>query len=189
MLTVEQRNLYVNKVSDKLTNNESVTNILKNNKLETTAIKELCNSLDEIIYTWSLEFLTKKMIHEPENDENLREIYTNKFFQIYSNLLPDMCVKNDYLLKALLLKKINIYNICTMTPNELFPKAWVDIFDKKKEIDKIKYSIKEEVTTDEYTCRRCKHNKCTYYQEQTRSGDESITTFITCINCQNNWRV
>ena len=30
--------------------------------------------------------------------------------------------------------------------------------------------------------------KCTYYQLQTRSADEPMTTFITCLNCNNKWK-
>ena len=32
------------------------------------------------------------------------------------------------------------------------------------------------------------YSKCTYYQLQTRSADEPMTTFVTCINCGNRWK-
>ena len=41
----------------------------------------------------------------------------------------------------------------------------------------------EQVTTDEFKCGKCGKRKCTYYQKQTRSSDEPMTTFITCVNC------
>ncbi|KAJ1913911.1 transcription elongation factor TFIIS [Tieghemiomyces parasiticus] len=42
--------------------------------------------------------------------------------------------------------------------------------------------------TDMFRCGRCKSRKCTYYQMQTRSADEPMTTFVTCTNCENRWK-
>ena len=50
------------------------------------------------------------------------------------------------------------------------------------------YEEKEEAMTDQFKCGRCKSRKCTYYELQTRSADEGMTTFITCINCGNRWK-
>ena len=35
-------------------------------------------------------------------------------------------------------------------------------------------------TTDQFKCSKCHQRKCTYYQMQTRSADEPMTTFVTC---------
>ncbi|OZJ06082.1 hypothetical protein BZG36_01117 [Bifiguratus adelaidae] len=42
--------------------------------------------------------------------------------------------------------------------------------------------------TDMFRCGKCKSRKCTYYQMQTRSADEPMTTFVTCTNCENRWK-
>ncbi|PWN28237.1 transcription elongation factor [Jaminaea rosea] len=42
--------------------------------------------------------------------------------------------------------------------------------------------------TDAFQCGRCKQRKCRYYQKQTRSADEPMTTFVTCTNCNNRWK-
>lgn len=42
--------------------------------------------------------------------------------------------------------------------------------------------------TDAFKCGRCQQRKCTYYQMQTRSADEPMTTFVTCTNCGNRWK-
>ncbi|XP_062212818.1 transcription elongation factor TFIIS-like [Phragmites australis] len=43
-------------------------------------------------------------------------------------------------------------------------------------------------TTDQFKCGRCGQRKTTYYQLQTRSADEPMTTFVTCVNCNNRWK-
>ncbi|KAI9301439.1 transcription elongation factor S-II [Cunninghamella echinulata] len=42
--------------------------------------------------------------------------------------------------------------------------------------------------TDMFICGKCKQRRCTYFQMQTRSADEPMTTFVTCINCGNRWK-
>ena len=39
-----------------------------------------------------------------------------------------------------------------------------------------------------FKCGKCKSDKSTYYQQQTRSADEPMTVFITCTMCGNRWR-
>lgn len=43
-------------------------------------------------------------------------------------------------------------------------------------------------TTDQFKCGRCGQRTCTYYQMQTRSADEPMTTYVTCVNCNNHWK-
>eukprot|EP00300_Choanocystis_sp_HF-7_P015608 c19119_g1_i1.p1 GENE.c19119_g1_i1~~c19119_g1_i1.p1 ORF type:complete len:1045 (+),score=259.85 c19119_g1_i1:232-3135(+) len=43
-------------------------------------------------------------------------------------------------------------------------------------------------STDEFKCGKCHQRKCTFKQMQTRSADEPMTTFVSCVNCGNNWK-
>ncbi|KAG0182020.1 RNA polymerase II elongation factor [Apophysomyces sp. BC1021] len=42
--------------------------------------------------------------------------------------------------------------------------------------------------TDMFMCGKCRTRKCTYFQMQTRSADEPMTTFVTCVTCGNHWK-
>ncbi|OAX38230.1 transcription elongation factor [Rhizopogon vinicolor AM-OR11-026] len=46
----------------------------------------------------------------------------------------------------------------------------------------------QEAETEGFQCGRCKQRKCRYRQAQTRSADEPMTTFVTCVNCGNKWK-
>ena len=53
--------------------------------------------------------------------------------------------------------------------------------------DKVLYEICKETVSSLFTCGRCKKKECTYYQLQTRSADEPMTTFVSCLICGNKW--
>ena len=42
--------------------------------------------------------------------------------------------------------------------------------------------------TDMFRCGKCGQRRTTYYQLQTRSADEPMTTFVTCVACNNRWK-
>ncbi|KAG2071200.1 transcription elongation factor [Suillus decipiens] len=46
----------------------------------------------------------------------------------------------------------------------------------------------QEAETEGFQCSRCKQRKCRYRQAQTRSADEPMTTFVTCVHCGNKWK-
>lgn len=88
---------------------------------------------------------------------------------------------------------------------ELLPSVLVDMSSEQlanEELKKTREKVQEKMTRDampynmtaasastaEFKCGKCKQRKCTYYQMQTRSADEPLTTFVQCVNCGNRWR-
>lgn len=47
----------------------------------------------------------------------------------------------------------------------------------------------DEVADGIFKCPKCQKRKVTYYQMQTRSADEPMTNFITCLYCNNRWKM
>lgn len=41
--------------------------------------------------------------------------------------------------------------------------------------------------TSLFTCENCGKKRCTYYEQQTRGGDEPSTKFISCLECKTTW--
>ena len=75
-----------------------------------------------------------------------------------------------------------------MTHQEMNPKIWKHLIEAKIKRDKNLGEIDISAATDEFKCYKCKKRLCTYYQLQTRSADEPMTTFITCLSCGNRWK-
>lgn len=68
------------------------------------------------------------------------------------------------------------------------PDVWLNILQTVLEKDKAKYSYKATANIEMF-CRSCKKkSKCDYYQVQTRSADEPMTTFVTCLECDTKWK-
>lgn len=66
-------------------------------------------------------------------------------------------------------------------------------FSEERERIKIRTTpvdIDVEIKDGEFECRnkKCKSKKCKYYQLQTRSGDEGMTTYVTCMKCGTNFK-
>lgn len=71
---------------------------------------------------------------------------------------------------------------------DLNPKRWKAQIEAQIEKDKHLYSSTGSASIFFY-CSGCKKkSKCDYYQMQTRSADEPMTTFVTCLECDRRWK-
>lgn len=113
--------------------------------------------------------------------------YKAKFRTLHFNLKDK---KNRNLREAVVDEHIKAERLIEMTSEEL---ANDDLKKYREEVKQhMMYEAQPEkamrqVTTDMWRCGKCKQRKCTYYQLQTRSADEPMTTFITCTVCNNRW--
>ena len=97
-------------------------------------------------------------------------------------------LKNTNVIKKIKKNKKFVKELSLMTHKEICPENWKELIDAKIKRDKNLTSIDLSAATDEFKCYKCKKKKCTYYQMQTRSADEPMTTFVTCLVCGNRWK-
>ena len=84
--------------------------------------------------------------------------------------------------------EIDCVSFVDLTAQEICPAKWKEAFDKIIEIEKKLYSKSTSASIFLY-CSRCKKkSNCDYYQLQTRSADEPMTTFVTCLECDKKWK-
>eukprot|EP01084_Bolivina_argentea_P100641 180634_1 len=120
-------------------------------------------------------------------DSNVTK-FMNKCRDLHFNLKKNNDLKFD-----LLLGNMKITKLVTMTSEQLAHKSLKEKRDKAR-----KMAIEEarndhgldasHAMTDEYKCYKCGQRKCKYSQAQTRSADEPMTTFVTCLVCGNRWK-
>ncbi len=139
-------------------------------------------NMEKGIYNYAVkEASTKKVVKKWDNPHFV-QIYVDRVRSIYFNL------NNETLLQQLADGTIKPHVVAFMTHQELRPEKWEKLIQEKIQRDKYKYETNIEAATDTFKCRKCQSNKCTYYQMQTRSADEPMTTFVTCIDCGNRWK-
>ena len=150
--------------------------------------KKISMTLERAIFNYSIQIAKKKMIVRKWDNEPFVQIYMDRVKSIYININPKSSVKNKILLKNLKKKNLTPQKLAFMSHQEMKPELWKQMIQNK--IERIKQSTKVDMSaaTDEFECYKCRKRVCTYYQLQTRSADEPMTTFITCMNCGNHWR-
>ena len=139
-------------------------------------------NLEKGVHNWSLKEATNKKVVKKWDNPFFVQIYIDHLRSIYINLT------NETLIKMVNDGEIKSQDIAFMTHQEMCPEKWEELIKAKIIRDKNKFEQNIEAMTDTFTCRKCHSKKCTYYQMQTRSADEPMTTFVTCLNCDNRWK-
>ena len=145
-------------------------------------------NLEKAIFNHSIKESKVKKIVKKWNNKYFVQLYMDKLKSIMNNINPIFEKKNKSLLKKLQKRKIMPQKLVFMSHQEMNPKRWKTLIRAKIKRDKKGVEVDMSAATDEFTCFKCKASKCTYYQLQTRSADEPMTTYVTCIKCGNRWK-
>lgn len=122
-----------------------------------------------------------------QDTESQVDQYKARIRSLTSNLKDK---SNPGLRESILDGSIGPDRFARMTPEEMMSE------DRKAETEKAMKEVMNEVIsaqdnaaeTDMFKCGKCRKRKTKYYQMQTRSADEPMTTFVTCVNCGHKWK-
>lgn len=87
--------------------------------------------------------------------------------------------------------EIKTRDIPVLPPDSLWPGGPWDTTQQDLKVKALKMDLANNRLQNykgEFKCPKCKSDKTTYYQLQTRSADEPMTTFCTCIACGKRWK-
>ena len=140
------------------------------------------------IYNASIKYAYEKIILPSWTNQEFINVYVNKAMSIFTNLKPDTYLGNKGLIKRVKEHKIAPEEIASTDIFQLFPERWQDLIDENIKREQIMIKALMQSATDQFTCPRCKARKANYVQVQTRSADEPMTTFITCLECGKKWK-
>lgn len=134
--------------------------------------KPKSQNIEKSIYNFSTEYVNG-LGNEPSFDDiTFTHVYKQKLLDILNHL------EYPEIVKGLKEKKIS-RNMAYLKPQELLPNKWKD------ETDDTEQEIQEGI----FQCKKCGSKKTSYYSLQTRSSDEPMTNFITCVECKNRWKM
>jgi transcription elongation factor S-II len=138
-------------------------------------------NLEKGIFNYTLKEADRHKIVKKWDNKFFVQIYTNHLRSILNNL-------NDKWVETINSGELQPHKFAFMNHQELNHDLWAQLIEIKSKRDKNKFEVNIAASTDTYTCRKCKNNKCTYYQMQTRSADEPMTCYISCVVCGNRWK-
>ena len=173
-----------------------LTNIIQNDKKS--------KNIEISIYNWTINYMKQNKIIPVLPTKKNKKIYDNsltwensRFVKVYLNKCRSIIfnLKNtnnpDFLCK-IKNGEIKSKDVSNLKPEEMYPDLWIPVF--KKINDKEKRSLRNEglllenAVETNYQCSKCKCRKIDHYGVQTRSADEPMTLYFTCLNCYNRWK-
>ena len=143
-------------------------------------------NLEKSIFNWAIrESKLKNDVPAWEN-HMFKERYKTKFLNIKYNM------QNSDLTDRILKKEVKTTTIAGLNAMGLDPKGRTATMYKQRQEFHMKKLLDAKKEHSDFVgmfiCGKCKSNKTTNYQMQTRSADEPMTTFVTCLNCSKNWK-
>lgn len=143
---------------------------------DTEEFKQICGAIEKGIYHYTKQYC----------ESNLS--YMSMAESIYNDKLNDICfnLRNNgktirKLKRKITKNRFDPYNLAYLRPNEIAEENWNKILSR---INKTEETANNLPTIKWKPCKTCKNVDHFYYQLQTRSGDEPMTTFYICKNCE-----
>ncbi|ODV61653.1 transcription elongation factor DST1 [Ascoidea rubescens DSM 1968] len=163
-------------------------------KTRVSSLSALYNALvsdrPPLIYKPSEAFKIIKEIEALCHKQTLYQIndtYRSKLRTLVMNIRSK---NNPQLRYKILNGDISPSSLVKMSPEEMINDTLKEKVKKMKEENLFNAEVPQEkrAVTDRFTCGKCKQKRVSYFQMQTRSADEPLTTFCRCENCDNRWK-
>ena len=149
---------------------------------------KLSRQIEQQLYNMTIRVAKERFIKRSWDNQLFKYLYISKIRSFYTNIATNCYVNNTNFKKKILEGTIKIEQISELSVYDIYPENWAELLDKKIKRDKLKYEMKPTAMTDQFKCRKCSSRSCSYYEVQTRSADEPMTQFITCLDCGNRWK-
>jgi len=121
----------------------------------------------------------------PDVIDFLTNMYRSKVQDICVNLdVKNERINNRTLISSLMDGGMDPHFVAFMSPQQMHPVRWSKELEKRRVAEAVDDNKK---VTDIYKCRKCGEKKSTTTQMQTRSADEPMTIFVTCLICYNTF--
>lgn len=144
--------------------------------------------LENAMYCRVLQLAESKFIPKNWKSKAFTGLYKHSSQQIFWNLHPQSPILNKNLIRRINEGEFPIEHIVAMTSYELAPEKWREMGDRQLLREQKILEGDKSRSTDQFKCHRCGKRECSFYELQTRSADEPMTQFITCLNCGKRWR-
>lgn len=150
------------------------------------AVQAAAKDMETAVYNWSISYCSSKGIACVWYTPLFSEVYSHKARSVLKTLQR---VRRS-LCPPLGSGSIRPQEVPFMHRCELAPELWKHVADENRRRVQAAYDQNSVAAmTDMFICAKCKERRCTYGQQQTRSGDEATTVFVLCLNCGHSWKM
>ena len=175
MRIIENPTVFRTKITDYILN-------IKNDKGENVSKKNRAKNIELSIVNFLRFEADKRKIVKRWDNPYFVLIYTDRLRTIAYNL------ENTDLISRINTRDIKSSEVGYLSHQEIDMPRWKEMIEKKQKRDKSKVQLNMNIEEGEFQCKKCGSKKTTYYQMQTRSADEPMTTFVQCTQCPSRWK-
>lgn len=151
--------------------------------------EDVCVEIEHGVYNWAVRYAKQHNIIRNWADATFLSCYLRKAMSVKINLDPKSYVDNPRVLSRLDAGEFKPYDIAFMKPENVKPERWQTHVEALMLREQKALRSQLIAKTNRFWCKKCGKNETSYYEQQTRSGDEPMSIFIFCINCGNKWRL
>lgn len=145
------------------------------------------NSLSANMRCWK----TGRSVPRPEG-RKLPEIYRRTYTRIAYRVITSVIAKQSNVVSWLVAGTVKPQHLGSMSMEQLYPEREAQRVQRFKEMQQ--FRILQEESAENcadgmYQCGKCHKRKTIFTEMQTRSADEPMTVFLTCLVCHHRWRM
>ena len=145
-------------------------------------------NIEKSIYNWTIRKIKAADDIPSWENKRFRENYKYKALSIKANIVN----KNSNLKERILSGHVITRTIANLTPDQLhITGLWAKTIQSRDNIQlraDMALCLMHTKKHGLFKCSKCKSQKTTYYEMQTRSADEPMTAFIQCLDCGKRWK-
>lgn len=151
--------------------------------------EDQCVAIERAILTNTMVDAEAKFVLKHFDNTLFQVCYTSATRRLLANLDPTSYVKNEHLFQKLTNQDLQIDHLATMSVLDYAPHLYTGLHDRMLLREQQQLEGNKAMATDAFKCNRCGKRETTFYELQTRSADEPMTKFISCVNCGKRWRM
>lgn len=142
--------------------------------------------IEKSIFNLTIKDARERRIERSWSNDKFKWYYKKNYMKIIGNIYLNR--NSDFVLNKIKLGLWEPDKIISMKSQILYPDMWEALILKSAKKMESLGKEKNMQGTSMFKCGKCRLNNCTYFQMQTRSADEPMTTFVTCLNCNKRWK-
>jgi DNA-directed RNA polymerase subunit M/transcription elongation factor TFIIS len=142
--------------------------------------------IEKNIYNTTIREAREKAVERSWSSPEFKWLYKKNYMKVISNIQNNK--NSDFVLDKIKYGLWDPEKILSMKAEVLYPELWESLLLKNSKKMAMLGKEKNQQGTNIFKCGKCKKNNCVYFQMQTRSADEPMTTFVTCLECGHRWK-